>query len=121
MEGIYAILLIISGILNIILFFKIWGMCNNVKEVKELLERSNTGKLYDHLHNNSIDALRAEALTIEEMIFCGKIQEAKENYKRLQFQMMKKEERHKQFGDDINYFMQNERFIMQKLEGLFEN
>lgn len=41
MEGMYIIMGIICmifGIFQIILFFKIWGMTNNVKEMKEILK-----------------------------------------------------------------------------------
>jgi len=41
-SGIYLIgLLIVLGIwlLPIILFFKVWGMCNDVRRIKEILER----------------------------------------------------------------------------------
>lgn len=40
--GIYLIVLLIAlviWLLPIILFFKVWGMCNDVKRIKELLER----------------------------------------------------------------------------------
>ncbi len=32
-----AVIAIIISILPIILFFKVWGMCNNVKDIKNLL------------------------------------------------------------------------------------
>lgn len=32
----FSVILIIFGVLQIILFFKIWGMTNNVKELKDL-------------------------------------------------------------------------------------
>jgi hypothetical protein len=41
-SGIYIIFLVIVVViwlLPIILFFKVWGMCNDVKEIKEILER----------------------------------------------------------------------------------
>ena len=41
--GILGIILIIVGfiitLLPIILFFKVWGMCNDVKRIKEIMER----------------------------------------------------------------------------------
>jgi len=41
--GILGIMLIIVGfiitLLPIILFFKVWGMCNDVKRIKEIMER----------------------------------------------------------------------------------
>lgn len=38
MTGILSIILLIYGVLQIVLFFKIWGMTNNVKKIKEKLE-----------------------------------------------------------------------------------
>ena len=41
MEGILnfvSIVVIIFGILQIILFFKLWGMTNNISEIKEILK-----------------------------------------------------------------------------------
>jgi len=40
--GIYLIVLLIAlviWLLPIILFFKVWGMCNDVKRIKEIMER----------------------------------------------------------------------------------
>lgn len=33
MEILIAVILLVWGILNIILFFKIWGACNNIKRI----------------------------------------------------------------------------------------
>lgn len=33
-----SIVIIVFGILQIILFFKIWGMTNDIKEIKNLIE-----------------------------------------------------------------------------------
>lgn len=41
MEAIIAIVTIIWSILGIILFFKIWGMTNNVKEMRDFILRNN--------------------------------------------------------------------------------
>lgn len=37
MEDFVIFISIIFGILSLILFFKVWGMCNNVKKIKEHL------------------------------------------------------------------------------------
>lgn len=41
--GLLGIILIIVGfvitLLPVILFFKVWGMCNDVKRIKEIMER----------------------------------------------------------------------------------
>lgn len=38
------IILCISGVLNVLLFFKIWGMTDNIKDIKRLLEDSKERK-----------------------------------------------------------------------------
>ena len=44
MESLIAIISIVVGVLNIILFFKIWGMTNNVNEIRNLLVDSKERK-----------------------------------------------------------------------------
>lgn len=44
MEVFFSIVGIIWGILCIILFFKVWGMCNNVNEIKNILQGKFVGK-----------------------------------------------------------------------------
>lgn len=39
MEIIIGIVLIVIGLLQLILFFKLWGMTDNVKEIKDALNR----------------------------------------------------------------------------------
>jgi hypothetical protein len=42
MEGIdilVSVIIVIFGILQIVLFFKIWGMTNNIFEIKELIKK----------------------------------------------------------------------------------
>lgn len=34
-----AILALVIAILPIILFFKVWGMCNDIRDIKELMKR----------------------------------------------------------------------------------
>ena len=36
--NIVSIIIIVFGILQIILFFKLWGMTNNVSEMKNMME-----------------------------------------------------------------------------------
>lgn len=39
--GIIAIVVVVTlWLLPIILFFKVWGMCNDVKRIKEMMERN---------------------------------------------------------------------------------
>lgn len=121
MDTIIIIACFVVGIFSLILLIKVWIMCNDVRDIKEILEKSNKGRLYDYLHNNSIETLQAEAAAIEELIYCGKIQEARDNQTRLKYHIMKKEKRHEQFGNDVNYYMQDERRVMERIEGLFKS
>lgn len=41
MEVFLSIVLLVFGVLQIILFFKLWGMTNNTKEIKKLLKRAD--------------------------------------------------------------------------------
>lgn len=43
-EAFIVLVLIVVGILNIILFFKIWGMTNNVKEMRDYFLRKEDAK-----------------------------------------------------------------------------
>ena len=40
MDSFLAILLILAGILNLILFFKIWGMTNDVRSILNIILRN---------------------------------------------------------------------------------
>lgn len=44
MEAFMVLVLIVVGILNIILFFKIWGMTNNVREMRDYFLREKDAK-----------------------------------------------------------------------------
>ena len=35
MEILFSLAIIVVGVLNVILFFKVWGMCNNVARLTE--------------------------------------------------------------------------------------
>ncbi len=48
-----SVILIVFGILQIILFFKVWGMTNDVKKIKEIAQEGN---------NSSWDAAKIETL-----------------------------------------------------------
>lgn len=55
MEGIMflvSIIIIVFGILQIILFFKIWGMTNDVREIKNMLEL-NIRQKYDAFNHST--------------------------------------------------------------------
>lgn len=38
MELFFVFIYFVFGILSLILFFKVWGMCNNVSRIRELME-----------------------------------------------------------------------------------
>ncbi len=42
MEAFLIIVSLVWSILCIILFFKIWGMCNNVSEIKDILKKTHS-------------------------------------------------------------------------------
>lgn len=42
MEGFVFIVSVLFGILSLILFFKIWGACNDIAEIKSLMSQGNT-------------------------------------------------------------------------------
>lgn len=42
MEVVLSIIAIVWGVLNIVLFFKVWGMCNDVSEILSLHKKSGT-------------------------------------------------------------------------------
>lgn len=60
MEMIFSLLYIVFGILSLILFFKVWGMCNNVKHLTEYLishiesTKKEQGTNKDNLENKSL-------------------------------------------------------------------
>lgn len=45
---ILALIFLVFGILQIILFFKIWGMTNNIDRIKDLLEKLSISTDYDN-------------------------------------------------------------------------
>ena len=45
--GIIAIVVVVTlWLLPIILFFKVWGMCNDVKRIKEMMEMSGNNRSF---------------------------------------------------------------------------
>ena len=61
MEIILSIVLIIFGILQIILFFKIWKMTDDVSQIKDLLERSNNTKKHQKKVNHQKNTERPKS------------------------------------------------------------
>lgn len=46
-----TIVSVIFGILNLVLFFKIWGMTDNVKRMLNIMERNNIESIDDNTAN----------------------------------------------------------------------
>lgn len=70
MEGIItftAIVMIVFGILQIILFFKIWGMTNNVSKIKRELKKDDTFIIEAQM--KALDGLHNEAFKLYEKSF----------------------------------------------------
>lgn len=90
MEELGVVLLIVFGILSLILFFKVWAMCNNVKKI---LQKINEETRYKYAVNTDESTFRSEMANIRELIFCDKKEEARYELKRLlyQFTLKKKE------------------------------
>lgn len=49
MDGIVSFILIVFGVLQIILFFKIWGMTNDTEKIKSMLNLRNRLSLFQNL------------------------------------------------------------------------
>lgn len=54
METLIYLILSFFGILQIILFFKIWGMTNDVKQIKEKYLSSNNQRVENTITNDSL-------------------------------------------------------------------
>lgn len=72
MEGIMgfvSIIIIIFGILQIILFFKLWGMTNNISEIKELIKnysiREKVNPVLERPDAKSVGDIKIEDLVVE--------------------------------------------------------
>ena len=51
MDVIIGLIGLVIGILNIILFFKIWGMCNNVSKIYKIIENEQMKKIAEIKEN----------------------------------------------------------------------
>lgn len=59
-EFIITLFVIVAGILYTILFFKIWGMTNNIAQIKEYIEAEHLSKFAKSGGNDSFDADQGE-------------------------------------------------------------
>lgn len=121
MEDFLILLCIVPGILVIILFFKVWAMCNRVRNIQELIENANKDQQYNFWNNSSSDTLRSEIWKIEELIFCDQKEEAKLRLKRIQFHLNQEKEYYEKRGYNIDYYMsEKNEMIKELLESLGE-
>lgn len=121
MEEFTAVVMIIFGILSLILFIKVWAMCNRVRNIQELIENANKDQQYNFWNNGSSDTLRSEIRKIEELIFCDQKEEAKLRLKRIQFHLNQEKEYYETRGYNIDYYMsEKNEMINELLESLGE-
>ena len=73
MDVLLSIVLLVFGILQVILFFKIWGMTNNVCKIRELMENYSQNNT-----NNSSKEVVEECDNIEVNDFVMEIKSQKE-------------------------------------------
>ena len=73
MDVLLSIVLLVFGILQVILFFKIWGMTNNVCKIRELMENS-----FQNNTNNSSKEVVEKCDNIEVNDFVMEIKTQKE-------------------------------------------
>ena len=72
METFMTIVFLVFGILQIILFFKIWGMTNNVKKIKEAFLEKDFPAEYLLVKPDLVkDAFYANIRKIDKLIYLG--------------------------------------------------
>lgn len=78
METFMAIVFLVFGILQIILFFKVWGMTNNVKKIKETFLEKDFPAEYLLVKPDLVkDAFYANIRKIDKLIYLGDKETAK--------------------------------------------
>ena len=85
MEELGVILLIVFGILSLILFFKVWAMCNDVHKITRKILKEDRFKSGP---NREEAIFHSEIAAVKELIFCGKTDEAKYTLKRMLYQFV---------------------------------
>jgi hypothetical protein len=75
MEVLIIIVCIVAGLLNLILFFKIWGMTDNVREIKDIIQmeykRKNESVIINEIKDGLADINKnrwANSVTDAEML-----------------------------------------------------
>lgn len=66
MEVVYCLIGVIFGVLNLILFFKIWGMTNDVKELKYALLEEIQKKYIQAPSADAVQGMKSELSKLEE-------------------------------------------------------
>ena len=71
MTGIYAIIgivMLVFGILQIVLFFKLWGMTNDVGQIKGLLSNLSTPKATAAMSSHDLEQTSPEQKTEQKVV-----------------------------------------------------
>ena len=71
MTGIYAIIgivMLVFGILQIVLFFKLWGMTNDVGQIKGLLSNRSTQKATAAMSSHDLEQTSPEQKTEQKVV-----------------------------------------------------
>nr|DAW67521.1 MAG TPA: hypothetical protein [Caudoviricetes sp.] len=71
MTGIYAIIgivMLVFGILQIVLFFKLWGMTNDVGQIKGLLSNLSTQKATAAMSSHDLEQTSPEQKTEQKVV-----------------------------------------------------
>lgn len=78
METFMTIVFLVFGILQIILFFKVWGMTNNVKKIKEAFLEKDFPAEYLLVKPDLVkDAFYANIRKIDKLIYSGEKEAAR--------------------------------------------
>ncbi len=81
MISIISVVTIVWGILNTFLFFKVWGMCNNIKVIKKIMLEGVLRQNYKS--NKEVDDLREGDLIFDAKDRLCRIEEITEDDKLL--------------------------------------
>ena len=68
MEPIAVILLVVWGILNIILFFKIWGATNDIAEMRNMMHSYTTPQIEDKIASSVPSTEEQEVKDTEDVV-----------------------------------------------------
>ena len=68
MEPIAVILLVVWGILNIILFFKIWGATNDIAEMRNMMHSYTTPQIKDKIASSVPSTEEQEVKDTEDVV-----------------------------------------------------